>query len=206
MANAGELLAMADPLVDGADVFLDASLSAETTLHNHIARKLGERDLAELNKRQAPFDEYQALFLRMGQSRKSRRGQSLQHHFASLLTAVKVAYSPQCETEPGETADFVIPSCEAYGDPAFPEARLRMVACKSTARDRWRQVLREAARIETKYFLTLDPKLTERLIQRVVSAGIRLFLPSPLLQRHYGEAANLGTVADLVTLLRNDDG
>lgn len=52
--------------------------------------------------------------------------------------------------EGGKRPDFLFPTQVAYEDPAFPANRLRMLAAKTTCKDRWRQVLNEANRITTK--------------------------------------------------------
>ncbi|MGP3699913.1 type II restriction endonuclease, partial [Rhodobacter sp. NSM] len=60
------------------------------------------------------------------------------------------------QAEPGKRPDFLFPSQIAYRDPSFPPARLRMLVTKTTCRDRWRQVINEAGRIQVKHLLTLQ--------------------------------------------------
>jgi hypothetical protein len=201
MAEAGRELAGAHDARGDPDAFIDAALRAETKLYNHMAENIGRTGLNELILRRAPFSDFQALFMSMNQSAKSRRGLSLQYHFASILQATGIAFSPQCETERGETADFLTPSCGHYHDLSFPAELLRMVACKSTARDRWRQVLNEASRISEKYFLTLDPNLSPSLIAKIDAANLRLFMPQPIIDTHYPAEPRLRSLAGLVNAL-----
>ena len=80
-----------------------------------------------------------------------------------------------------------------------------MVACKSTIKDRWRQVLPEAARIPRKYLLTLDTELTDGGIEAMTAAELRVFLPEQIISASYsGRLAvrHLGTVAKLVEALQ----
>ena len=82
--------------------------------------------------------------------------------------------------------------------------RVRMVACKSTAKERWRQVLHEATRIPEKYLLTVDPSLTGSTIEAMLRAGVVPFLPSPVIHRSYAGhpyATSMASVADLVARL-----
>jgi hypothetical protein len=201
MAEAGRKMAGAHDASSDPDGFIDAALHAETKLYNHIAENIGRAGLGELIQRRAPFSDFQALFMSMNQSAKSRRGLSLQYHFASVLEASGIVFSPQCETERGETADFITPGCDHYHNPGFPAERLRMVACKSTARDRWRQVLNEASRISEKYFLTLDPNLSPSLIAKIDAANLRLFLPQPIIDAHYPAEPRLRSLTGLLSAL-----
>lgn len=76
--------------------------------------------------------------------------------------------------------DFLFPSAEAYRDPTFPSDRLRMLAVKTTCRDRWRQVLNEASRIERKHLLTLQEGVSEHQFREMTEANVQLVVPEPL--------------------------
>jgi hypothetical protein len=67
---------------------------------------------------------------------------------------------------------------------AFPAERLRMLAVKTTCRDRWRQVLNEADRIETKHLLTLQEGVSERQFNEMTESGVRLVVPGPILDSY----------------------
>lgn len=208
-----EMAAAAARMIEGLrsraltpDEQIQWSLEAETTLFHHLEERLGQRLLDDLAaKGPITFAETALLVMKRLQSRKSRRGQSLQNHFATVLDANRIPYGPQCRTEGKETPDFVIPGCSQYKDSKFPGARLRMVACKSTIKDRWRQVLPEAARIPRKYLLTLDTELTDGGIEAMTAAELRIFLPEQIIGASYSgrlAARHLGTVAKLVEALQ----
>lgn len=183
------------------DTYLSAALSAETDLYYGIEFEVQSARLSALMKTQPSVTDVIDFAMAVQQSRRSRRGQSLQNHFATVLRNGGIPYSAQCRTEGGETPDFIIPSCERYHDLAFPAERLRVVACKSTAKERWRQVLHEAARIPEKYLLTLDPELTESTIIAMGSASVLAFLPRTILEDSYGgqpHRGSLGSVSDLM--------
>lgn len=183
------------------DAYLSAALSAETDLYYGIEFAVQSARLSTLMKTQPSVTDVIDFAMAVQQSRRSRRGQSLQNHFAMVLRNGGIPHSAQCRTEGGETPDFIIPSCDAYHDPAYAPDRLRMVACKSTAKERWRQVLHEAARIPEKYLLTLDTELTESTIIAMGSARVLAFLPRAILEDSYESQPHrrsLGSVSDLM--------
>jgi hypothetical protein len=189
-----------------ADFFLQWRLDAETTLFQHLERAIGQRELdALIVAGSLDFGEATRLVLRRLQSRKSRRGQSLQNHFAALLVRERIPFTEQCKTEHGEKPDFIVPGCTEYADKSFPSDHLRLVACKSILRERWDQVLNEAARIPEKYLLTLDLGITDATIADIRRSNLRLFIPGHLRDasyRHHNARNELESVADLVDRLK----
>ena len=87
------------------------------------------------------------------------------------------------QSEPGKRPDFLFPSQAAYRDPDFPAARLRMLATKTTCRDRWRQVLNEADRIPVKHLLTLQEGVSEAQFREMTQANVQLVVPEPLIDK-----------------------
>jgi len=175
--------------VNDPDLFLYTAMAIETDLFNEMEQSLGTLQLQAIFAKKTPsLAQVLSLAMRMQQARKSRRGQSLEYHFGELLRDRKVPHTAQCRTEPGEVPDFVIPGQTEYHDPHFPEERLRMVACKSTVRDRWRQVLNEARRIREKYLLTVDPHIPFATVEAMRRAGLRIFIPRQVISEHYGAA------------------
>ncbi len=118
------------------------------------------------------------------QRRKSRSGRSLELHIRKIFLEEGLEegrqFSWQAESEPGHRPDFLFPSAEAYRNPGFPAGRLRMLAVKTTCRDRWRQILNEAARIERKDLLTLQEGVSESQFREMTASGVRLVVPEPL--------------------------
>ncbi|MYD00152.1 MAG: hypothetical protein F4X13_12885 [Gammaproteobacteria bacterium] len=187
------------------DEFIDLALRAETALFMAIEEMLGNKGLVELQMT-GNLDFHAAMRLTMSfqQSRRSRRGQSLENHFLTLLERLRIPYGYQCTTEPGKKPDFVFPSCDAYHDPTFPSDRLRMVGCKTRVRERHAQWLDEAARIPLKFALCVDDGLTDALVSRY-EGRLRFFMPAQLLHSTYAVRAIrhlLGSVTDLIGELR----
>ncbi|MDF7673773.1 type II restriction endonuclease [Acetobacteraceae bacterium ESL0709] len=121
------------------------------------------------------------------QRRKARSGRSLELHTREILIEERFRegtdfeYGPQ--SEPGKRPDFLFPSQAAYRDPDFPATKLRMLATKTTCRDRWRQVLNEADRIPVKHLLTLQEGISETQFREMVQANIQLVVPEPLISK-----------------------
>ena len=106
--------------------------------------------------------------------RKARAGQALENHFAAILDAWGIRYSRTPTTEGRNRPDFIIPGIDAYHEPTFPADKLTMVACKSSCKDRWRQILTEANRIWPKHLLTLDAAVSQNQMEEMEQAGVVL--------------------------------
>ncbi len=118
------------------------------------------------------------------QRRKSRAGRSLELHLRAIFVEERltegVNFSQQCTSEPGKKPDFLFPSEAAYRNPDFPASKLRMLAVKTTCKDRWRQILNEADRIPTKHLLTLQEGISENQFREMINANVSLVVPSGL--------------------------
>ena len=139
------------------------------------------------------FDTMKAFLARAQsilQRRKARAGRSLELHARAVFLEEELRegrdFTHQPETEKGHRPDFVFPSAERYADRAFPEERLRMLAVKTTCKDRWRQVLNEAARIRTKHLLTVQEGVSEGQFREMREAGVQLVVPAPLVGKFPG--------------------
>jgi hypothetical protein len=116
------------------------------------------------------------------QSRKSRAGNSLELHARQIFEEgglrrdLNFSHKPKVDGNP----DFIFPSKAAYTDLKFPVAGLRMLAAKTTCKDRWRQVTKEAKRLSERHLLTLQAGVTESQFAEMVEAGVRLVVPTDL--------------------------
>lgn len=132
------------------------------------------------------IEEFMARAQTILQRRKARSGRSLELHAKVLFVEEGLNEGTQFVHQPAEAdtgkrgPDFLFPSRQAYCDPSFPAARLRMLAVKTTCKDRWRQILTEADRIKTKHLLTLQEGVSEKQFQEMVGAGVQLVVPAPL--------------------------
>lgn len=118
--------------------------------------------------------------------RKSRSGKSLELHLRQILGEESISHSWTPQTEGQKTPDFIFPSIERYHQRDWPTNRLRMLAAKTTCKDRWRQILNEADRIPVKHLLTLQEGVSEEQHREMAEAGVRLVVPEAL-KRSYPE-------------------
>lgn len=136
--------------------------------------------------------------------RKSRSGRSLELHARLVFQEAKLSFTHAPKTELAKTPDFVFPSIDAYQDPAFPAERLRMLAAKTTCKDRWRQVISEADRIKVKHLLTLQEGVSAAQFREMHHAGIRLVVPRVLFSRYPDDVRPLlQTVEQFVAEVRS---
>lgn len=110
--------------------------------------------------------------------RKSRAGKSLEHHLATIFTAAQLEFEEQAVTEDNKKPDFLFPNGEAYHNLLFPSENLVFLGAKTTCKDRWRQVLNEANRIETKYLFTLQQGISKNQLREMKHEHLKLVVPA----------------------------
>lgn len=112
--------------------------------------------------------------------RKSRAGLSLENHICALFDANGISYSHTPVTENRAKPDFLFPSVECYKDTLFPADNLTMLGAKSTCKDRWRQVLAEADRIDRKHLLTLEAAISTYQTDEMQDKHLQLVVPESI--------------------------
>lgn len=126
-------------------------------------------------------DEFISFANSVSNRRKSRAGKSLELHLEQIFTEHGLTtFSTQAATEGNKKPDFLFPSVAAYHDVAFPEQHLRMLAVKTTCKDRWRQALNEADRIGAIHLFTLQEGVSVAQYAEMQQAGIQLVVPASL--------------------------
>ena len=55
-----------------------------------------------------------------------------------------------------------------------------MLGVKTTCKDRWRQILNEAARIDYKHLITMEPSISESQTDEMKGERVQLVLPQEL--------------------------
>lgn len=125
-------------------------------------------------------DGFLSFSLSVQNRRKARVGLALENHLELLFTQCGIQYKRTAITENKAKPDFIFPSIAAYHDPAFNALRLTMLGVKSTCKDRWRQVLAEADRIEHKHLLTLEASISKHQTDEMQAKNLQLVLPRSL--------------------------
>ena len=137
------------------------------------------------------------------QRRKARSGRSLELQMCNLLNEESIRFSFEPTTESNKKPDFIIPSEDAYKDPCFPVGHLRMLAIKTTVRERWRQVLAEADRIPIKHLFTLQEGVSEQQFSQMAEANVKLVVPKALHRKYpKGIRSELMTLQDFIQDVR----
>ena len=167
---------------DDADKVLMAWLEREELLFRRLERHIVEGRLREgfVSGDMADVDGFLSFSLSVQNRRKSRAGQSLELHLEALFNARSIKFQRGVETENRNKPDFLFPGQADYRNEQFETARLTMLGAKSTCKDRWRQVLSEAQRIENKHLLTLEPGISENQTDEMRSKKLQLVLPAAI--------------------------
>ena len=110
--------------------------------------------------------------------RKSRAGKSLEHHLSRIFTTAQLRFDEQKVTEGNKKPDFIFPGIAEYHDFLFPADELVFLGAKTTCKDRWRQVLTEADRIETKYLFTLQQGVSSAQLREMKQSNLILVVPA----------------------------
>lgn len=109
--------------------------------------------------------------------RKSRAGKSLEHHLGKIFDIHQLPYTAQGITEGRKKPDFIMPSIELYHDDNYSDNKLIFLGAKTTCKDRWRQVLNEAARTPQKHLFTLQQGISSNQLHEMKSENLTLVVP-----------------------------
>lgn len=180
-AFARETIPYVTPL-NGPDVALLAWMEQEEKLFRRLERHVvADRLQAGFTAADgADVDGFISFSLSVQNRRKSRIGHAFEHHLEEVFRAYGLKYDRQPVTENNAKPDFLFPGAVEYRNPDFPSSKLTMLGVKSTCKDRWRQVLSEAARIPDKHLITLEPGISENQTIEMVANRLQLILPRGL--------------------------
>lgn len=187
----------------------DARLLARRDCEYQVFQSIEEAiELPGIREGFENVDQFVARAQSVLQRRKVRSGRSLELHVRQIFQEEDLAeghhFSHGVDSEPGSKPDFLFPSQASYRDPGFPESKLRMLAVKTTCKDRWRQVLREADRIRTKHLLTLQEGVSANQYRQMAESGVRLVVPEGHIKKFRREIrAELTTLSSFIQDVRS---
>ncbi|MBC6441205.1 MAG: restriction endonuclease [Rhodospirillales bacterium] len=168
---------------DDPDAALIAWLDHEEALFRRLERRIvsSRIEAGFTNEEGTDVDGFISFALSVLNRRKSRMGHSLENHLAAVLRAHNIRHVRGAVTEHNQRPDFLFPDLETYrAAPAEGDSRLTMLGVKSTCKDRWRQVLAEAGKINDKHLLTLEPGISEPQTDQMEASSLQLVVPSPV--------------------------
>lgn len=166
---------IADVLIkDIPDDILLNWVDTEYRLFKYMEEKVYAKTLSE------PFrnvDTFVQMANEVLNRRKSRAGKSLEHHLADIFTHNGLVFEEQAVTEDNKKPDFLFPNAKCYHNILFPADDLIVLGAKTTCKDRWRQVLTEANRVDVKYLFTLQQGISKNQLQEMRDAHLILVVP-----------------------------
>ncbi|MNE62024.1 Type-2 restriction enzyme EcoRII [compost metagenome] len=130
-------------------------------------------------------------------------GYALEHHLGAIFVAHELPFDRQAVTENRSKADFLFPGKANYHDSSYPDAKLIMLASKSSCKDRWRQVLAEAARIKRKHLLTLEPAISAHQTAEMEAHNLQLVVPRTVMPTYtVNQQAGLMDIDNYIAFVR----
>lgn len=165
------------PVDSSADEILMAWMWQEEqmfmTLEKHILQERISRGFTSV-------EDFIQTSLSVQNRRKARAGAALENHIECILKTRDIPHAWGAKTEGKSKPDFLFPGSTEYHNPSFPAASLHMLGVKSTCKDRWRQVLAEADRIDIKHLLTLEPGISRDQTDEMKAKKLQLVIPTSL--------------------------
>ena len=156
-----------DKIIKGRDTEYELFKLVEQSICGPIVER-GFRDI----------DEFVSAANSITNRRRARAGRSFENHIGFILDDASIPYERQPDID--GNPDFIIPSADAYRDRSYPVDRLFVIGAKTTSRERWRQLLDEGKRVPRKYFMTLQPNMSNRQYGAIIDANVRLVVPESL--------------------------
>jgi len=79
-----------------------------------------------------------------------------------------------------------------------------VLGAKTTCKDRWRQILNEAERVETKHLATIQPAISNNQLDEMRDAGVVLVVPEEVRLTYQAERRNpVLNLAEFIDALKN---
>ncbi|MBO7466579.1 MAG: restriction endonuclease [Bacteroidaceae bacterium] len=161
-------------IVAKPDDILLGWLDTEYSLFKYMEEKV----YADICTKPFPsLDSFVSMANEVLNRRKSRAGKSLEHHLADIFTKNELMFEEQAVTEENKKPDFLFPNSICYHNIAFPGDLLTVLGAKTTCKDRWRQVLNEADRVEQKYLFTLQQGISANQLKEMHDYKLHLVVP-----------------------------
>lgn len=126
-----------------------------------------------------PFNSVEELIIlsnKILNRRKSRAGKSLENHLIEMFTLHHLSFTHQPTTEGNKKPDFIFPGDTYYFNDEYKD-NLVFLAAKTTCKDRWRQILNEADRIEQKHLFTLQQGISRNQLEEMFDYNVSLVVP-----------------------------
>ena len=160
-----------------ADDVLSTWMQKEESLFRTLERHIVGQRLDDGFSGDSRVDDFISYSLSVQNRRKSRAGSALENHLSFLFERLNIKFSRTPQTEGHSKPDFLFPGIEEYQNPLFPARSLTMLGVKTTCKDRWRQILAEADRIEEKHLFTLQSGISQNQTDEMDAHKVQLVIP-----------------------------
>lgn len=161
--------------------WMEVEESAFRQLERYIVR---ETLIAGFGENGDDVDEFIRFSLSVQNRRKSRSGHAFENHVEFILKASGIHFERGGFTEARQKPDFIFPSSKSYTSLDFPNDKLRVLGAKTTCKDRWRQVLAEAEKVERKHLITMEPAISENQTRQMQASNLQLVVPKAIQQTY----------------------
>lgn len=154
-------------------------LEREETLFKFLEEHLAGEQVAEGFQ---SVDEFIKLASSIMNRRKSRAGASLENHLEQIFIDHGLHFTYQGITEGKSKPDFVFPDIMLYHrlDNQKVNEIVTVLGAKRTCKDRWRQVLAEAKKIDRKYILTIEQGISVNQTNEMKENQLQLIVPEAI--------------------------
>lgn len=167
----------------------------------HVLQPVVDGEFA--NREHIDIDKFFELATKFKNGRFSRAGLSFEHHIDALLKANDIRYVRPKTMKDGSKPDYLLPTLDAYGDADMPDELLTFLAAKTTTKERWRQVVTEATRIDVRHLITMDPGLVPDTLAAMAENNVIPVIPQPIIDM-YPESmrSSMMSVGDFIALVK----
>jgi len=185
------------------DEALLAYLEREEILFRTLERYIVETKLKEgFGKNGIDVDEFIQFSLSVQNRRKSRAGLGFENQLAYIFKVLKIQFTKKGKTENNYEPDFLFPGIESYNNPNFNSLYLTMLGLKTTAKERWRQILPEANRIWPKHLITLEPAISKNQTDQMKTEKLQLVIPKGIMPTYTEEQQKeLINLSDFISIV-----
>ena len=174
---AQSLVKNADPIKE-PDKTLVNIFEMENILFKTFEKYIVSKELKSIDLEN--IDSFISYSLSVQNRRKSRAGRGFENHIKYILEKNGLDFSYNKISENDKRPDFLFPNIQLYHNHNFDSNKLFMLAAKTTCKDRWRQVLSEADRIEKKHLITMEPAISEKQTEQMKAKNLQLVIPKDI--------------------------
>lgn len=145
---------------------------------------------------------YKEVMLSAVQRMKARAGASFEHHVRRMLIDGRLPFDEQ-KPSGNQRPDFILPSLARLHLRTRSRDEALILSLKTTLRERWKQVVKEARNCDV-FLATVDDKVAAEAIADMRDDGIYLVVPESLKRSVYAEYEGRSNVITFKEFFESD--